>query len=159
MENTAKLGLFAVHKIVSEYAKRIYGHMEKRHKTGELSGNNGQTWNIFRSLLFIQDGLDEAKKPFHPTVPLMGQLKFWPFINRLINVSLFLCPRNKMLLSVIFLLYFIPCGLPCTQYRRRASFVIFNKETWQKVMEISDYIYIQFFTEVLWIYSILGGIK
>jgi hypothetical protein len=35
MENTANLVLFAVHKIVSEYAERIYAYGEdaKRHKT------------------------------------------------------------------------------------------------------------------------------
>jgi hypothetical protein len=29
MENTANLGLFAVHKVVSEYAERIFAHMER----------------------------------------------------------------------------------------------------------------------------------
>jgi hypothetical protein len=29
MENTANVGLFAVHRIVSEYAERIYAYMDK----------------------------------------------------------------------------------------------------------------------------------
>jgi len=29
MENTANVGLFAVHRIVSKYAERIYAYMEK----------------------------------------------------------------------------------------------------------------------------------
>ncbi len=33
IENTANLGLFAVHKVVSEYAERIYAHMERTPET------------------------------------------------------------------------------------------------------------------------------
>ncbi len=36
MENTAKLGLFAVHKIVSEYAERLYAYMEKKPRATKL---------------------------------------------------------------------------------------------------------------------------
>jgi hypothetical protein len=41
MESTANLGLFAVHKIVSEYAERICVHGEdaKSHKTVYISVN------------------------------------------------------------------------------------------------------------------------
>ncbi len=42
MENTANLGLFAVHKVVSEYAERIYAHA-KRYKTGDFLVINGPT--------------------------------------------------------------------------------------------------------------------
>ncbi len=45
MENMAKLGMLALHKIVSEYADRMYVHGEdaKRHKTEDFSVNNGPT--------------------------------------------------------------------------------------------------------------------
>ncbi len=36
MENTANLGLFAVHKVVSEYAERIYAYMEKTPRDKKL---------------------------------------------------------------------------------------------------------------------------
>ncbi len=41
MENTANLGLFSVHKMVSEYAERSYAYMKieedaKRHKIGDI---------------------------------------------------------------------------------------------------------------------------
>ncbi len=36
MENMANLGLFAVHKIVSEYAERIYAYMEKTPRDTKL---------------------------------------------------------------------------------------------------------------------------
>jgi hypothetical protein len=36
MESTANLGLFAVHKIVSEYAERIYAYMEKTPRATKL---------------------------------------------------------------------------------------------------------------------------
>jgi len=36
MENTANLGLFAVHKIVSEYAETIYAYMEKTPRDTKL---------------------------------------------------------------------------------------------------------------------------
>jgi hypothetical protein len=36
MENTASLGLFAVYKVVSEYAKRIYAHMERAPRDTKL---------------------------------------------------------------------------------------------------------------------------
>jgi len=36
MENAANLGLFAVHKIVSEYAKRIFAYMEKTPRDTKL---------------------------------------------------------------------------------------------------------------------------
>jgi hypothetical protein len=36
MENTANLGLFAVHKVVSEYAERIYAHMERMPRETKL---------------------------------------------------------------------------------------------------------------------------
>jgi hypothetical protein len=58
--NTASLGLFAVHKIVSESAERIYAYMEKTPRDTKLR----IFWLImvryeicFRSLLSIQDGL------------------------------------------------------------------------------------------------------
>ncbi len=36
MENTANLGLFAVHKVFSEYAERIYAHMERAPRDTKL---------------------------------------------------------------------------------------------------------------------------
>jgi hypothetical protein len=36
MENTSNLGLFAVHKVVSEYAERIYAHMERTPRDTKL---------------------------------------------------------------------------------------------------------------------------
>jgi hypothetical protein len=36
MENTGNLGLFAVNKIVSEYAERIYAYMEKTQRDTKL---------------------------------------------------------------------------------------------------------------------------
>jgi hypothetical protein len=36
MENMANLGLFAVNKIVSEYADRIYAYMEKKPRDTKL---------------------------------------------------------------------------------------------------------------------------
>jgi hypothetical protein len=36
MESAANLGLFAVHKIVSEYAERIYAYMEKTPRVTKL---------------------------------------------------------------------------------------------------------------------------
>jgi hypothetical protein len=39
IENTANLGLFAVHKVVSEYADKIYAQMERMprdKKTGDF---------------------------------------------------------------------------------------------------------------------------
>jgi hypothetical protein len=36
MEYTANLGLFAVHKVVSEYAERIYAHMERTPRDTKL---------------------------------------------------------------------------------------------------------------------------
>jgi hypothetical protein len=36
MENTGNLWLFAVHKIVSEYAERIYAYMEKTPRDTKL---------------------------------------------------------------------------------------------------------------------------
>jgi hypothetical protein len=36
MENTANLGLFAVHKIVSKYAETIYAYMEKTPRDTKL---------------------------------------------------------------------------------------------------------------------------
>ncbi len=36
MESTANLGLFALHKIVSEYAERIYAYMEKTPRATKL---------------------------------------------------------------------------------------------------------------------------
>ncbi len=36
----------------------VYGEDAKRHKTLEISVNNGPTWNMFRTLLSIQDGID-----------------------------------------------------------------------------------------------------
>jgi len=36
MENTADLGLFAVHRYVSEYAERIYAHMERTPRDTKL---------------------------------------------------------------------------------------------------------------------------
>ncbi len=60
----AKLGMLALHKIVSEYAERmcVHGEDAKRHKTEDFSVNNGATWKFFNSLLSIQDGLDKAKQ-------------------------------------------------------------------------------------------------
>jgi hypothetical protein len=45
MDNTANLELFAVHKIVSEYAGRIYAYMKKinDYKTEDISVNKGPT--------------------------------------------------------------------------------------------------------------------
>jgi hypothetical protein len=37
MENTVNLGLCAAHKIVSEYAERIYAYMEKKQRYTKLS--------------------------------------------------------------------------------------------------------------------------
>jgi hypothetical protein len=51
MENTAKLGLFAVHKIVSEYGGKnlcIHGEDAKRHKTLNISFNNNMNFNFFK---------------------------------------------------------------------------------------------------------------
>jgi hypothetical protein len=36
MENTANFGLFVMHKVVSEYAERIYVHMEKTPRDTKL---------------------------------------------------------------------------------------------------------------------------
>jgi hypothetical protein len=61
MENTANLGLFAVHKIVSEYAERLYalhGENAKRHKTVYISVNNlNLKFFHITSLCIIWDGL------------------------------------------------------------------------------------------------------
>jgi molecular chaperone GrpE (heat shock protein) len=76
MENTANLGLFALHKIVSEYAKRIYADMKKTQRDTELRTSRlimAQPENFLRSFLFIQDGLDQARKPFHATAPLIDR--------------------------------------------------------------------------------------
>jgi hypothetical protein len=61
MENTANLGLFVVHKVVSEYAERIYAPIEKSPRYTKL----GISYLImvrhekyFRSLLSTQNGLD-----------------------------------------------------------------------------------------------------
>ncbi len=73
MENTAKLGLFAVHNIISEYTVRIYVYMEKTQRDTEprISRLIAAQYEIFfRSLLFNQGGLDLAKKLFPATVPL-----------------------------------------------------------------------------------------
>jgi hypothetical protein len=43
MENTANLGLFAVHKVVSEYAESAHGENAKRYKTGDILVINGPT--------------------------------------------------------------------------------------------------------------------
>jgi len=48
IDNTMNLGLFAVHKIVLEYAERIYAYMDaKRHKTMHVSVNNNTIFEIF----------------------------------------------------------------------------------------------------------------
>jgi hypothetical protein len=55
MENTASLGLLAVHKSVSKYAERIYAYMEKTQRDTELRIPwliMAQHENLFRSLLF-----------------------------------------------------------------------------------------------------------
>jgi hypothetical protein len=36
MENTANLGLFAAHKVVSKYAERIYAHMGRTPRDAKL---------------------------------------------------------------------------------------------------------------------------
>jgi hypothetical protein len=36
MENTVNLGLFAVHRVVSEYAERIYAHIERTPRDTKL---------------------------------------------------------------------------------------------------------------------------
>ncbi len=43
LENTANERLFAVHKIVSESAERMYGTSAKIHLTEDISVNNGST--------------------------------------------------------------------------------------------------------------------
>ncbi len=49
MESAVNLGLFAVHKIVSEYAERIYAHGEdaKSNKTVYISVNNNKNLKSF----------------------------------------------------------------------------------------------------------------
>jgi hypothetical protein len=60
MEKTYNLELFAVHKIVSEYAERIYIHREvvKRHKTVFISFNNNMNFKFFRFFLSTLYGMD-----------------------------------------------------------------------------------------------------
>jgi hypothetical protein len=63
MENTANVGLFAVHRIFSKYAERIYAYMEKtketlgvfslyakRHKSAYISVNNNTNFKKIYSL-------------------------------------------------------------------------------------------------------------
>jgi len=54
MENTANVGLFAVHRIVSKYAERIYTYIEKAQRDSwhreyakiHISGNNNTNFNF-----------------------------------------------------------------------------------------------------------------
>jgi len=56
MENTANLELFEVHKIISEYAERIYEYMEKTQRCTleDILVNNVQAWNFFRSFFYTR---------------------------------------------------------------------------------------------------------
>jgi hypothetical protein len=58
MENTAKLGLFAVHNIVSEYTETIYACMEKTPRDTKLSFNNNMNLNFLRFFLSTLYGMD-----------------------------------------------------------------------------------------------------
>ena len=59
-KNMANLGLFAVHKIVSEYTERIYAYMEKtpRDKTVNISFNNNMNFIFLRFFLSTLYGMD-----------------------------------------------------------------------------------------------------
>jgi hypothetical protein len=72
MVNTANLGLFAVHKFVSEYAERLYVYMEKTPRATKLCLSQLIIKQILiflkiPSLYIIWDGL---QKPSHAAVPL-----------------------------------------------------------------------------------------
>ncbi len=61
-ENSANLGLFVIHKIVSECAERIYvctvhGEDAKR-QSADILVNNGLTINFLCVFTFLQDGLN-----------------------------------------------------------------------------------------------------
>ncbi len=126
--------MFVIHKIVSEYAKRIYGYICRRYtklKTDDISGNNGQNENFSDPNFLFKMGWIKPKT-ISPFCPFKGKVEI------LINISLctvLYMPRYKMLLSGIFLLYFIPCGFPCTQYP--LLFLTKKLIRWQKVMENS----------------------
>jgi hypothetical protein len=61
MDNSANLGLFAVHKIVSERRKNlcVHGEEAKRHKTVYFSVNNKKDFKSFKTLPIytLWDGL------------------------------------------------------------------------------------------------------
>ncbi len=70
MEKTANVGLFAVHRIVSEYAERIYAHMEKtqrdswrirrirqENKIVYISVNNKTNFNLLKIFLSTLYGM------------------------------------------------------------------------------------------------------
>jgi hypothetical protein len=54
IEYTANLGMFAVHKIISEYKERSYAYKEKAQRYTKLtiSVNNGPTWQFFKFIYF-----------------------------------------------------------------------------------------------------------
>ncbi len=73
MENTANWWLFAVLKIVSEYAERVYAYMEKTPRATKLCISQLliiQILNFFDSFSLHYMGWIRPVKTYHATVPL-----------------------------------------------------------------------------------------
>jgi hypothetical protein len=72
MDNSVNLGLFAVHKIVSEYEERIYAYIEKTPRDTKLCRSQLRIIQNLKILRFFLSALYEmnlAWKPSHATVP------------------------------------------------------------------------------------------
>jgi hypothetical protein len=65
---------------------------------------------LLRSLLFMQDGLDKAKKPFHATstVPLNTLSRFSPSIKQIQSEVWILCKRSHIFLYMKSIFFRFP---------------------------------------------------
>jgi hypothetical protein len=105
MENTANLGLFARHNIISEYAERIYAYIHgedaKRHKTvytvSLLIINNNVNFN------FLWDGLSLTVACYCPFKARTRRIHYivmkWPVDHTTIrsySTGLFTCPLSTL---------------------------------------------------------------
>jgi|LakMenE18May11ns_1017448.scaffolds.fasta_scaffold9505812_1 hypothetical protein len=119
-----KLPDLTVHIVVHEYSERIYAQRGTKLRISRLI-NNGPTWKICRTLLSIQDGLDETKKTFHATIPLIASrgLKnrrnyVWCRNKHIVKGKFLACVKYSSV-NVTFATY-------CTRWRKALIFACAN---------------------------------